>query len=71
MSIVVSILYCHRGEEVQRDREKCKVLTKNGGHVPWVEIYRGLGGESRCTGTQATPTLHHRCAKSGFRSPCV
>ena len=51
MSIVVSILYGHRGEEVQRDREKCKTLTKNGGHVPWVGIYRGLVGESRCTGT--------------------
>ena len=38
MSIVVSILYGHRGEEVRRDREKCKTMAKNGDHVPRLRI---------------------------------
>jgi hypothetical protein len=38
MSIVVSILYCHCGEEVQRDREECKTVTKNGHHMSRLRI---------------------------------
>ena len=33
MSIVVSILHRHRGEEMQRDREECNTMTKNGRHM--------------------------------------